>query len=512
MKKLFYFLSLTALFTACDDSLEPFTPGAVYEDVAVRSYNDLNRLMNNSMNIMTNREEYSFTSIFTDEAAPGTDNGGQGISGSDAYYSYFLNPSSFAPEAIWSSNYNAMAQINLILENVDDAIVRDPNNEALLIRLKAQAKIMRALAHLKVLAYFSTDLTNDAALAGIIADRTFLYTEQPPRATVGDTYDFIHQDLNDAIDIYDNNTLPAVSNNSFFPTRTLALALKARAYAYKKDYVNAEIWADQAIAAGVALATRTQLASVFHTSNAPATTEVIFKFRRTIQQNNQGTNLHNGWVSVENKINGSCFYEVSRGLYNALVAAPGTDARTSIIVGPTSLIDPNYATSPNVRDSDILVPFKHGGASAKTSANKFNPDFVQVRVSEMYFIKAEARAAESDYTGVANALKQITDRRFVTPPALLVLTTDQQAWKAILDERRKELAFEGHRFIDLKRLYSVAGVTSFDRHPSDYDPASLNFPGGNPANFNFTNNTKWALPIPFVELNANGSFGQNPGY
>ncbi len=68
----------------------------------------------------------------------------------------------------------------------------------------------------------------------------------------------------------------------------------------------------------------------------------------------------------------------------------------------------------------------------------------------MYFIKAEARAAESDYTGVANALKQITDRRFVTPPALLVLTTDQQAWKAILDERRKELAFEGHRFIDLK--------------------------------------------------------------
>jgi hypothetical protein len=519
MKKLIYLLSFSAIFTACnEDVLEPFTPGVAFEENATRTANDLQRVLNSAQNIMTNRQEYVFSSIFTDEAAPGVANGGQGIAGSDAYYFYFLNPSSAAPAAIWSSNYNAMARVNLVLENVDKVAENFPSDAALVKRITAEAKILRALAHLKVLAYFSTDLTNDSALAGIIADRTFEYTELPPRSTVGEFYEFIHSDLDDAIELYTTNSLPAVSNASIYPTINLAKALKARAYAYKKDYVNAEIWADDVITnSGIALATRTQLASVFHTHTSTATTEVIFKFRRTVQQNNQGTNLHNGWVSISNSRSGSLFYEVSRSLYNNLVNAPGTDNRTSVIVRPAggttgSLIDPNYSTSTNVRGTDILVPFKHGGSGSLTSTNRFNPDFIQVRISEMYLIKAECRADVNDFTGVADALKQITDRRFTTPPAALVLTTPTQAWKAIVDERRKELAFEGHRFIDLKRLYSDAGISSFDRDPADYAATGLNFPGGDPSLFPFANNNKWALPIPFVELNANGSFPQNPGY
>lgn len=519
MKKLIYLLSFSALFTACnEDVLEPFTPGVAFEENATRTANDLQRLLNSAQNIMTNRQEYVFTSIFTDEAAPGVANGGQGIAGSDAYYFYFLNPSSAAPAAIWASNYNAMARVNLVLENVDKVAEDFPGDEALVQRITAEAKILRALAHMKILAYFSTDLTNDSALAGIIADRTYEYNELPPRSTVGEFYDFIHSDLDDAIELYTNNSLPAVSNPSITPTLNLAKALKARAYAYKKDYLNAEIWADDVINnSGITPATRTQLAAVFHTHTSAPTSEVIFKLRRTVQQNNQGTNLHNGWVSVSNSRNGSLFYEVSRSLYNNLVSAPGTDARTGVIVRPAgtasgSLIDPNYSTSTNVRNTDILVPFKHGGAGALTATNRFNPDFIQVRISEMYLIKAECRAFAGDFIGVADALKQITDRRFTTPPPALVLTTPTQAWKAIVDERRKELAFEGHRFIDLKRLYSVAGINSFDRDPADYSPTGLNFPGGDPALFPFANNNKWALPIPFVELNANGSFPQNPGY
>lgn len=518
MKKFIYILSFSALFSACnDDVLEPFTPGVAYEQQATRTATDLQRIMNSAQNIMTNRQEYVFSSVFTDEAVPGVANGGQGIAGSDAYYFFFLNPSSSAPAAIWSSNYNAMARINLVLENVDKVAQNFPASAPTVKRITAEAKILRALAHLKILAYFSPDMSNNSALAGIIANRTFDYTETPPRATVGDFYSFIHQDLDDAIAIYTNNTLPAVTDASITPTINLARALKARAYAYKKDYTNAEIWADLVIqSSGISLATRTQLSALFHTHTTTATTEVIYKFKRTVQQNSQGTNLHNGWVSVANSRTGSAFYEVSRSLYNLLVNAPGVDSRTDIIVRPASatgsLIDPNYSTSTDVRNTDILVPFKHGGSSARTATNGFNPDFIQVRLSEMYFIKAECRVAAGDLNGVALALKAITDRRFSTPPALLNIPNAQEAWKAILDERRKELAFEGHRFIDLKRLYSVAGVTSFDRDPADYAPTGLNFPGGNPSLFPFAGNNKWALPIPFVEINANGSFQQNPGY
>jgi len=519
MKKLIYLLSFSAIFTACnEDVLEPFTPGVAFEENATRTANDLQRVLNSAQNIMTNRQEYVFSSIFTDEAAPGVANGGQGIAGSDAYYFYFLNPSSAAPAAIWSSNYNAMARVNLVLENVDKVAENFPSDAALVKRITAEAKILRALAHLKVLAYFSTDLTNDSALAGIIADRTFLYTEKPSRATVGATYAFIHRDLDDAIALYTNNTLPATSNSLIYPTINLARALKARAYAYKKDYVNAGIWANNVITnSGISLATRTQLPTVFHSHTSTAGQEVIYKFKRTNAQNSQGSNLHNGWVSIGNSRTGSPFYEVSRSLFNVLNNAAGTDGRRDLIVRPAggasgSLIDPNYSTSTNVRATDILVPFKHGGSTAVTSSNQPNPDFIQMRISEMYFIRAESKVAAGDLAGAAADLKLITDRRFVTAPALLNLTTAQQAWKAILDERRVELAFEGHRFIDLKRLYQVAGVTNFDRDPADYAATGLGFPAGNPANFAFSANYKWALPIPQSETNANASFTQNPGY
>jgi hypothetical protein len=519
MKKIISFLIIAVMITSCsDDTLDPFLPGVAYEEQATRTAADLNRVLNSAQNIMTNRTEYTFTSIFTDEAAPGSNNGGQGVSGTDAYYLFFLVPTSAAPDAIWQSNYNAMARVNLVLENADKVAANFPNDANLIKRITAEAKILRALAHLKIIAYYAPDMTNDAALAGILANRTFLYTEKPSRATVGETYAFIHQDLNDAIALYTSNTLPAVTNSLVFPTLNLARALKARAYAYKKDYVNAEIWANTVItSSGVSLATRTQLASVFHTHTSTAGQEVIYKFKRTNAQNSQGSNLNNGWTSISNSRGGSPFYEVSRSLFNVLNNAPGTDARRDILVRPAggtsgSLIDLNYSTSTNVRATDILVPFKHGGSGAVSSTNQFNPDFIQVRISEMYLIRAEAKAAAGNFAGVAQDLKLITDRRFTTLPALLNLTTATQAWKAILDERRVEFAFEAHRFIDLKRLYQQAGVTSFDRDPADYAPTGLGFPGANPANFTFAGNYKWALPIPQSETNANADFTQNTGY
>ena len=80
MKKIYGLLLLSfALLVSCDNQLEPFTPGSLTEEVAITKSSDLTRLMNSGMNIMTNRAEYVFSSVFTDEAAMGFNNGGQGI-------------------------------------------------------------------------------------------------------------------------------------------------------------------------------------------------------------------------------------------------------------------------------------------------------------------------------------------------------------------------------------------------------------------------------------------------
>lgn len=517
MKKIFGILivSLTLFVSCSDDLLEPFTPGSLTEEVAIVNSNDLSRLVNSSLNISTNRTEYVFSSIFTDEAAPGSQNGGQGIT-SD--YIFLMNVDNVSAAAIWQTNYFALARINRVIAGSATVVATSPADQQLINRSKAEALVLRALAHIKVLSYFSPNPKDDAALAGVLADRVILTTEKPLRATNAAFYTLIHQDLTDAIAIFDANTAPAYANKTYYPGKVLAQALKARAYALKGDYPNAEIWADRVITtSGISLAnTQALYNQVFHTHSEPANTEVIFRFRRTAQQNTQASNLNNGWVSVANRVSGSPFYEVGRSLYNKLAATPGDfRLRTTVYLDGTtatgtSVIDPNYTTATDVRNSDIIILQKHGGQGAGTATNSFNPDFMVSRLSEMYFIKAEARVAANDFVGAGLALQTILNARFATPQVAPVFASAQAAWKGILDERRKELSFEGFRFIDLKRIGTLAGA-SLDRDPSEYASSSWSFPGANPSNLPLTS-TKFALPIPQVETVGNPAIQQNPGY
>lgn len=532
MKKIFglLFVSLSLLISCDNDLLEPFTPGSLTEEVAITKSSDLVNLLNSSLNIMTNREEYVFSSVYTDEAGPGFNNGGQGINGD---YIFLMNFSNTSAGAIWNSNYFALARINRVIEFSGTVVPVDAADAELIERTKAEALVLRAICHLKIMSYFSTDPKNNGALAGVLADRVILSTETPQRTTNGVFYGLIHGDLDAAITLFDSNTAPAYANKTYYPSKVLAQAIKARAFALKGDYTNAELWADTVIGtSGITLATTAaQYNAVFHTHNEAANTEVIFRLRRTVQQNGQGTNLHNGWCSVANRRNGSPFYEVSRALFNQY--APGfvgggttasTNAaanlvpdyrfKTNVFISASattsSLIDDNYTTAANVRNSDIIVLQKHGGQTSTTATNGANADFMVCRLSEMYLIKAEARAQAADYAGVASALQTIVTARYTVPTVVAVPGSAQAAWKAVLDERRKELSFEGFRFIDLKRLGTLAGA-GLDRDASEYASSAWNFPAANPANLPVTS-YKFTLPVPEAELNANPGIQQNPGY
>jgi hypothetical protein len=516
MKKIFGILLVSSILLAScsDELLEPFTPGALTEDVALTKSSDLVNLVNSSMNILTNRTEYVFNSVFTDEAAPGSNNGGQGIT-SD--YIFLMNIDNGSAASLWQTQYFALARLNRVITFADKVVATSPADQQIINRAKAEALVLRALAHLKIVSYFSPNPKDDASLAGVLADRIIETTEKPVRVTNGEFYKSIHADLDAAIAIFNTNTATpyAVANRTYYPSRVLAQALKARTFALKGDYTNAEVFANTVInTSGIVLAnTQTLYNAVFHTHTEPANTEVIFRLRRTVQQNAQATNLHNGWVSVANRANGSPFYEVSRALYNSLVSVPG-DIRLSTTVHLTgtspSIIDPNYATATDVRNSDVIVLHKHGGQGAVTSTNGFNPDFMVARLSEMFFIRAEARVAAGDLAGAALAIKAIRDARFTTTQPTPVFASAQAAWKAILDERRKELSFEGFRFIDLKRIGTLAGA-SLDRDPSEYASSSWSFPAANPSNLPLTSH-KFALPIPQVEITANPAIQQNPNY
>jgi starch-binding outer membrane protein, SusD/RagB family len=525
MKNTFKLLILTSLFlVSCDDNLlEPFTPGALTEEVAVQNSSDLQRLMNVSYEQLFGREEAVFTSVFTDEAGIGFANGGQGR---NAEFIFVINNGTAGANDIWDTSYYSLARANRVINFADILTPVDAADAELIKRLKAEALTLRAVCHIRLISYFSPDPKNDAALAGVLADGIITSADIRARSTNGAFYSLIHADLDAAIAIF--NTLGPSTNTgiaaTYYASKNLATAMKARAYALKGDYPNAEVFANQTIAAGPALATTlTQYNQVFFTDNEPGNVEVIFRLKRTVQQNSQATNMHNGWCSIRPNAAGSPFYEVSRSLFN-LMAPPATqpsafstisDYRFRTIVAPSSLVSTDYVNAGNYLLDDRLIINKHGGTLsgspwAATATNGNNNDLKVCRISEMYMIRAEARVAAGDLAGAAAALETVIDARNTVNQPTPVFANATDAWKEILKQRRIEFAFEGYRYVDLKRLGALAGVT-IERDPMDYSSPTTNYPGGNPVNLPITS-FKWTLPIPISEINANSSIQQNPGY
>src|SRR5690606_15884590 len=113
------------------------------------------------------------------------------------------------------------------------------------------------------------------------------------------------------------------------------------------------------------------------------------------------------------------------------------------------LIDEEILKQVNGKPSKILN--KYSGSGYATTNENVN-DLKIFRTAEMYLIRAEARAeigtvsgsnsAEADLNALRAArINGYTDVSFAGKEAII---------SAIMDERFKELALEGHRFWDLK--------------------------------------------------------------
>jgi hypothetical protein len=123
------------------------------------------------------------------------------------------------------------------------------------------------------------------------------------------------------------------------------------------------------------------------------------------------------------------------------------------------------------------------------------------RTGEMYLIRAEAKAETGAVSGANSAESDINALRAarITGYTDVTFASKQEAMDAIMLERYKELAYEGHRFWDLKRR----GLP-VERLASDAPTANAaTLPAGN---------FRFLLPIPNSELQANPLMEQNPGY
>ena len=162
-------------------------------------------------------------------------------------------------------------------------------------------------------------------------------------------------------------------------------------------------------------------------------------------------------------------------------------------------MDPDYETNDNFLNDDVLLVFKYPGSGGQPLMN----DLKEFRAAEMLLIRAEAAADANDLAGAAQLIKQLRDARLGGSQPLPSYSNQTEAFGGILDERRLELLFEGHRWVDLKRL-GDRGNRAIDRDDKECSLlAGCTLPN---------NDHRFTLPIPIAEITANSAAEQNPGY
>jgi len=464
MKKYLSILTITvaALFVGCSDSLDRFPIDQLVEETAFVTVADLQLGLNGAIGNYSPNALVAHNSIFTDNAGLGVDNGGQELNA----LNQILNADS-GDRGLWSSRYNAMNDFNRLFAAAS-AITPQAADQGQYNNILAQSHAFRALMHYELLLYYGLDM-RDPSSAGVPYVDYVSADATPARNTTGEVLAAIQLDLDAAVSLF-----PAGTNDINFATADFVTFLRARIALETGDNLGAIGFADSIIS-NYPLASPSQYFDMFNED--ANSVEVIWRYD-SVQGFNLG--LHFTW----NFTGPGPFIEMSTELANLL---PASDIRRSVNIDPSS-----------IEADEVYIVGKYPQNSDTQAIN----DFKAMRVSEAYLIRAEAYARNAQFGLAADdvfAVRSIRD----TAATLPGYTNIQEALIDVLAERRLELAYEGHRYTDIKRMRSVlnSGIERDDADCGGAIPCSLQF-----------NSEKWIFPIPTAEINANAVITQAPGY
>lgn len=488
IKNIFLAIGSLLLVSSCSDALDIVQPGEIYRADAFKTVTDLRNYLNGDIySRVNNTEEIGFTTVFTDEVGIGPSNGGQ----DKELHRFQLNANSDEPAGLWSTHYTVINRVNRLLDFANLVVVTTPADIAAKNSVLAEARALRAYSYIQLVSFFSVDPSNPNALGVILSttpDRYDLFIDRP-RVSNQLIYNLIESDFQFA-----ETNLASTATAYTRVTQKFISAARARMYLYRKDYVKAKQYATLATGA---LSTPNTYNSMWGDA---AQGECIFAAARP--SGGTWSNIASTWYFNITSATGGAFLDMGRNLFNLYSQFPN-DVRTAIWIDASAQINPNYAADINYVSNDVLPINKYPGKAQQPLRN----DLKIFRNSEMVLILAECEVASSNLTAAATLVRSIrTARTFAAPaPALPVYATAQAAWADILLERRKELAFEGHRYLDIKRLAALAGNQGITRDNTDDDipnqPLTLAL-----SDYRFT------LPIPQLEIAGNVGIQQNPGY
>lgn len=530
MKKIF----LTALFasvilTGCSDAYDIDQKGVVTEESQVfQTPEAIDKGIRYIYSQFPGETEISFDSYFTDELGVGEGNAGQGIN--DGSYTFVLQAGNDDAEAIWGSYYGVVNRVNRIISRIDQMIAEtsDAATITTLKQHKAHALALRAYSHYKLFAYFTPDYTNPNGLSIIKFDflQTDNYKRYEKRSTVGEIVAFIENDIQTAKNL--GGLVSTAGSGSGYASDEMLDAILVKMYSMLQTpaaYTKLEAAFDR-IALSKSVANVGTYLSMFGASASEADpTEGIFKLNRVSTDGGVQSGVAAAWYPSE--VGEAPYMEIGRSLYNEFdklepskqntpYSSDRLEARYLLNVYNTSAVMTNYASlsQEDYRKKDLLYVGKYQGITNRKLMNSL----WMFRFTDMLLSLAEKRASEGaltgtvamgDFSNVESIIYNIrVNRNLASDGTALSMPTNfssqQAAFARILEERRVEFAYEGYRYLDMKRLGVRAGSPGFVRDAQDC--VSTGACSLAPSSHKLT------MPIPRSEMVSNPNMVQNPNY
>lgn len=375
-------------------------------------------------------------------------------------YPLDYDPTEFQLEGFWKIAYEAINNANTIIKYGNGSPLKSKD------RYIAEALAQRALLHYDLYRFFAPayNQSKDALAIPYRFENDALLAEKA-RNTNAEVIEWIIKDLELAIEMADNE------ENSYRLSKTAMQALLARICLETQQYDKAILNAKEALKD-----TRYGLdmdeQALTNQWRQDESDEIIFRIRFDVAD--KGYNA----AVLAIPVYFSFPYYVSDDLINLYDQA--NDLRFNLFFEQDPM------------GSGAYYPEKHVGMRT-ADYDAFNPgsiDVKYIRVPELYLILAEASERNQDgidHTEARNNLNALRNARGLGDFS----GTDAELLDEIMDERRRELAFEGFRFTDLKRLGQ--GFTRPDGSGLE------------------ANHGRFALPIPKLEIDRSG-IEQNPAY
>ena len=383
------------------------------------------------------------------------------------------------------SYYPVIDRVNRVLQYLPTADSTRAGDNTLRNRLKGEALFIRAFCHFELFRFYAGNYIPDGLAMPYLTTNTL---EAVAREKMMDYFQKMQTDIVEAKSLLPNNLTDINRAN-----RLAVTGLQARIALYQKDWDNAIAFSTEYIN-GIPLSSRASFNGIWTEAN---NNELALKFKRSPTNNpylqaggqTKHGSIYRGTSANANNI-GQVAWIPSSKLWDSY------DQTNDIRFSSYMKVEPLLTSAG--RQPRLIT--KYAGTAYGTSGENV-ADAKVFRTGEMYLIRAEARAEQGKFTGANSAESDINDLRVarITNYANVTFASKQEAIDAILLERFKELAFEGHRFWDLKRRGLPVQRIGADAPTS----TGANLPAGN---------FRFVLPIPEIEMQANKLMVQNPGY